>query len=282
MKLATLIIGTFIMAVGIAGCSPSGAVDNIPEIRVEGPCTIVNSSSLKLTGKIDEAMLNCVRDNLTPDMNRIFVNSEGGDVLYAHAIAYELAPYPRTLIIEDQCLSSCANYFIPAVHGLELTPGSIIGLHGTPDGMFLDISNLENLAQKLEDNDSETSVSARRMLKDKYERNETLRYAEAQYSEAFNVPLGWRLYREAGDTTDGWRRHFKPGSDIQIVPKGFMIVEETMLRTCLPNLDVNPFQQSLQETVFDNSERWMELRKTLGAYRSFDLACRSSDYEAVE
>ena len=281
MNAAKLIAGT-IVAISIASCSPSRAGDTKFEINTDGPCAIASSTTLKLTGKIDEVMLNCVRDNLTPDMNRIIVNSEGGDVLYAHAIAYELAPYPRTLIIEEQCLSSCANYFIPAAHGLELSPGGVIGLHGTPDGMFLDASNLENLARKLETNGSATSVSARRMLKDKYERNEKLRYAEAQYSEAFNVPLGWRLYRNAGDAPDEWRRHFTPGSDIQIVPDGFLIVEEPMLRSCLPNLDVKPFQQSLNETVFDNPNRWMELRKTLGAYRSFDLSCQSSEYEAAE
>jgi len=48
---------------------------------------------------------------------------------------------------------------------------------------------------------------------------------EAKLAAHFNVPKGWRHYREAGDADDGWQRHFTAGSDIGVTPEKFMIIE---------------------------------------------------------
>jgi len=97
---------------------------------------------------------------------------------------------------------------------------------------------------------------------------------EAKFSSYFNVPKGWRHYREVGDTDYGWRRHFTEGSDEGVTPNGFMIVEAFMLASCLPHVETENYQSTLDETVFENTKYWNYLTEQMGAYRSRGLTCK--------
>jgi hypothetical protein len=97
---------------------------------------------------------------------------------------------------------------------------------------------------------------------------------EAKFAAYFNVPKGWRHYREAGDADDGWRRHFTVGSDAGVTPDKFMIVEGPMLESCLPHVETKTYQATLNDTVLEQDKYWTSLKEKIGAYRSRNLLCK--------
>lgn len=241
-----------------------------------GTCERIDSTTLKLIGPIDEAMYNCALPLLTPDIETVRVTTQGGDVYAGRAIGYKLSEYPRHLIVDKMCLSSCGNYFIPAIDRLTLLPGSIIGLHGSPDPHLLSNIDMESHMASLVEEGNVTSEGLTRILKRKSDRREKHLTEEANFARSFDVPKGWRLYREAGDADDGWRRQFTEGSDVGVTTDNFMIVEGPMLTSCLPQVKTENYQRTLDETVFNNARLWNGLKAQMGAYRSLGLNCLSS------
>ena len=241
-----------------------------PEI---GTCEQTNSATLKLTGPIDNAMRDCTLPLLTPDIKTVIVNSRGGEVFAGRAIGYKIGESPRHLIIDKVCLSSCGNYFVPAASSVTLLPGAVIGLHGTPDPHMLENKEMENHMASLVAEGHDASEGLTRILKRKSDKREKQLSEETKFADHFNVPKGWRLYREAGDADDGWRREFTVGSDAGVTIDNFMIVEAPMLRSCLPHVETEDYQSTLTKTVFDNAKLWGGLREQMGAFRSRGLTC---------
>lgn len=60
----------------------------------------------------------------------LLVKSSGGDVNAAVEAATVMALLRTRLIIRGQCLSSCANYWLPAAASVDVEEGSVIGFHG--------------------------------------------------------------------------------------------------------------------------------------------------------
>jgi len=241
-----------------------------PEI---GTCEQVDTTTLQLSGPIDDAMKDCALSLLTADIDTVTVKTKGGEVFAGRAIGYKIGKHPRHLIIDGMCLSSCGNYFIPAAARVSLRPRSIIGLHGSPDPHMLSNVDMEkHMASMVEKGDT-ASEGVARILKRKSETREKQLAEEARFAAHFNVPKGWRHYREAGDADDGWRRHFVEGSDIGVSPNKFMIVEAPMLSSCLPHVETNDYQATLEKTVFANDKFWAGLEEKMGAYRSLGLTC---------
>lgn len=245
-------------------------IDNYPK---SGTCESINKTTLKLTGPIDEAMRDCALSMLTPDIKTVKVMTQGGEVFAGRAIGYKLGEHPRHLIVDKACLSSCGNYFIPAAKRVTLLPHSVIGLHGTPDPHMLFNADMENHMAGLVEEGNVASEGLTRILKRKSEQRERQLSEEAKFAERFNVPKGWRHYREAGDADDGWRRHFTAGSDANIAPDKFMIVEQPMLTSCLAHVASEDYQPILEQTVFNNLKLWTSLKEKMGAYRSLNLTC---------
>ena len=135
--------------------------------------------------------------------------------------------------------------------------------------------NMENHMASMVKNGDTASEGVARILKRKSERREKQLAEEARFAAQFNVPKGWRHYREAGDTDDGWRRHFAAGSDTGVTPNKFMIVEGPMLESCLPHVETEGYQAALESTVFDDAKLWAGLEVTMGAYRSLGLRCKA-------
>jgi len=238
-----------------------------------GACEQIDSITLKLSGPIDDAMRDCALTLLTPDIKIVIVTSKGGEVFAGRAIGYKIGEQPRHLIIDEFCMSSCGNYFVPAAAQVTLLPRSVIGLHGTPDPHMLSNADMESHMASMVEKGDTASEGVARILKRKSERRETQLKEEAKFAAHFNVPKGWRHYREAGDSDDGWRRHFKTGSDVGVTPDKFMIVEGPMLASCLPHVGTEAYQAKLQKTVFDNAKLWASLEEKMGAYRSLNLTC---------
>ena len=269
-KLYFILLGILVLFSLSAFVSSKAWIEDYPET---GTCEQIGTSTLKLSGPIDDAMRDCALSLLTPDIKTVHVTSKGGEVFAGRAIGYKIGEHPRHLIIDGLCMSSCGNYFVPAAARLTLLPRSVIGLHGSPDPHMLSNEDMESHMASMVENGDTASEGVVRILKRKSERREKQLAEEARFAAHFNVPKGWRHYREAGDTDDGWRRHFTTGSDKDVTPNKFMIVEGSMLKSCLPHVESEGYQAVLEASVFENAKLWAGLEETMGAYRSLGLRC---------
>ena len=274
MKFCVLHVALWVSA-GLTACSPAITATDLffADYPETGTCEQIDSATLKLSGPIDDAMRDCALSQLTADIKTVMVTSKGGEVFAGRAIGYKISEYPRHLIVYKMCLSSCGNYFVPAAAKVTLLPGSVIGLHGTPDPHMLVNADMENHMASMIEDGNQASEGLTRILKRKSDRRKKQLRAEAKFAAHFNVPKGWRMYREAGDADDGWRRQFTAGSDAGVTPDNFMIVEGPMLASCLPHAKTQNYQNTLETTVFDNSRLWHGLTETMGAYRSRGMTC---------
>lgn len=271
MKISDLIIINWVIILtALSGCLESKAVT-----PSDSPCLQLSPNSIKLSGVITAEMQDCAAKTINPRVDNIIVNSKGGDVDAGRTIGYLIGARPRTVIVERYCLSSCGNYFIPPANLVTLKDGAVIGLHGSPDPHMLSSRDLEKHLSRLEKNGSSSALSARRQLAFRQERRDHHLAEETKFASTFKVPKGWRHYREINDASDGWRQHFEDGTDKNVVPDRFMIVEEEMIASCLPHIKLNNYQYGLETHIFQ-SLKWKQLKDDIGAYRSLGLKCRQT------
>ena len=65
-----------------------------------------------------------------PDLTTIVVTSYGGEVLQWLKLADWVQQRGLDLVVQDFCLSSCANYLFTAARHKIIRPGSIVAWHG--------------------------------------------------------------------------------------------------------------------------------------------------------
>jgi len=215
---------------------------------VRHSCELVNESSLKMFGPVDEKLLLCAENNISPEVSTITVSSFGGDTQIGRKIGYLIGRTKRKIIVEGACLSSCGNYFIPAATELVIKPGGFIGLHGTPDPYTINKQGLDlGLFQK-EFSD------------------------EQAFSEKFMIRSGWRLYRDV-DHKGGMVTHDMTGEIRPIThqkKKGILIVERLFIETCLPNVTL--LEEHITESVLIRPKMVKRIN-ALGGVGSGSLAC---------
>ncbi|MES2040374.1 MAG: hypothetical protein V4495_21350 [Pseudomonadota bacterium] len=68
---------------------------------------------------------------LTPETERLKINSPGGNAEEAMLMANEIRQRNIQLVVESACLSSCANYLFLAAQSKVLEPGAFLGFHGS-------------------------------------------------------------------------------------------------------------------------------------------------------
>ncbi len=102
------------------------------------------SSVCKQKGVYEEAGRLCFVDSIKPDtktalfllMDRfpgdLTIKSTGGDVRLSWDIGRRIFNEKRGLVVAGPCYSSCANYLVPAAARLEVSPGGVMLLHGSP------------------------------------------------------------------------------------------------------------------------------------------------------
>ncbi|WP_297736992.1 hypothetical protein [uncultured Maricaulis sp.] len=252
--------------------------------RLEAPyqCELLGASTVVLSGRINEEMADCADALLRPEITTVVVASDGGETFAGRRIGHRIGDRPRTLVIRDRCLSSCANYFIPAARRLELGNHAVIGLHGTPDPSMRERSRF---AQELEQ-----ALLAGEITEDNYARSiaqhnsrwERQLAEEQAFAERFAVPPGWRLYRDADDSRLGFLQYFIGTTDqLEASNWTMLVVEAPMLRSCLPGLQV-----SASAALSEGSDRrapqpWVRWA-VLGNARSGDLRCAPASAEAEE
>lgn len=246
--------------------------------RAEPGCRTLDFETIEIIGTIDSALADCVADLIGPDILVVRVSSPGGETRAGRRIGHMIGDHPRTLVVDGWCMSSCANYFVPAADRLVIEPHSLIGLHGTPDPFLLargweDFKN--GMDRRLAAGDV-TPTSHALSLAAETDRNAEGIAEEEAFAVRFGVPKGWRLYRDAGDDMLGFLRHFSGSDDHLGGNWGMLIVEPAMLHSCLPALQVERPARGRTDTLRRQIRSWVQRIAVLGA-SSGDLECRLSE-----
>lgn len=253
----------------------SGGLQNAPREEDPTRCEQIDAATFLLEGPVNETMADCVRARLAPTTTELVVDSGGGDIKQALDIAELLEPLTLTVRVRKRCYSSCANYFLPLAERLIVEPGATIVLHGGVDPQLVQDEMLERRDRRVREIMRESRVSrteAEARYEESVERVRALIDRQKAFAARHNIGLGWFLYREEGDRDVGrWltgRRGPKPH------PFGWalLLVEEPMLRSCLPDVEFEPFQQRLEAEFIDNRDRYPRFRRA-GGLRSMTLEC---------
>lgn len=209
-----------------------------------------------LTGEIDKALADCVAERFQSTTREVILNSRGGSVGPALDIAERFEGRRLTMRVRNECNSSCANFFLPLAGRLIVEPGAIIGLHGSADPMLLARSRAngapEDEMQRL------TRVAERQLV----------------FARRNNIHPGWLMYRAAGATaTDGLDGAWGG----QTPTSRMFLVEERMARSCLPGVEIDPYQAALDNGPLrpDRAER---LHRR-GIARSATVVCNAMGWD---
>lgn len=240
--------------------------------KAKAPCTQVNAATFLLEGSINEAMTACVRDKLTPTTTDLIVDSGGGQVAAALDIAELLEPLRLTVYVRDRCYSSCANYFLPIADRLIVAPGAVIVLHGGIDPQFRNEGRREQVREDRKQN-TDLGPAEIEAMADAADAK-VLRLIERQrdFAERHGVGLGWFLYRNEGDDDVGPWLSGEHGPKPSLFGWRLLLAEEPMIRSCLPRVEIEPFQRRLETEFIDNRARYARFRSAWGM-RSLTLRC---------
>lgn len=238
-------------------------------------CEQVDAATFLLQGPVDAAMADCVRAALAPTTTVLVVDSGGGDLRHALDIAELLEPLSLTVRVRERCYSSCANYFLPLAERLIVEPGAAIVLHGGADPKFLHEEMTERREPRIREIMREAGVDrpeAERRFEAGVDGIRTLIRRQADFTARRNVGPGWFLYREPGDRDVGRWLAGERGSKPHPFGWRYLLVEEPMIRSCLPDVEIEPFQARLEAEFIDDRERWARFRRAEGL-RSATLEC---------
>ncbi|MBX9460867.1 MAG: hypothetical protein KL785_06985 [Brevundimonas sp.] len=264
------------MIAGFALSLIVAALAGAQDAAAEDPtrCEQVDAATFVLEGPVNAAMAACVRANLAPTTTELVVNSGGGDIEQALDIAELLEPLTLTVRVRERCYSSCANYFLPLAERLIVEPGAAIVLHGGADPQFLQ-NEMERRERRIREIMREARVD-RAEAETRYEAIvdgvRTLVERQQGFAARHNVGMGWFLYREAGDSDVGRWLTGERGPKPHPFGWRLMLVEEPMIRSCLPDVEIEPFQQRLEAGFINDRDRWARFRRAEGL-RSLTLRC---------
>ena len=93
----------------------------------------ISADTLRFDGVIGAPAAQTFRQQLTPAITTVVINSSGGLVPQAAEIATEIHGRHLKVQVNGYCLSACANYILPAAAHVELRPG-LAGFHGDITG----------------------------------------------------------------------------------------------------------------------------------------------------
>lgn len=195
-----------------------------------------------LSGPIDTAMRDCARQRFAPTTRTVVLDSEGGSVDEALDIAALFEGRGLIMAVENECNSSCANYFLPLARRIEMAPGAMILLHGSIDPQFVtDLAEGRDAFVKERRAEGLGQADAKAAYDRALPRSRATQQRQAAFAKRNRIPPGWLLYREAGSSqvvglSSG--RRGGPG-------RTALLVEEPLLRSCLPGVEIVPFQADL-------------------------------------
>lgn len=253
------------LGICLGGCA---TLPSLTEERLAGrPCLQEDAGTFLIRGHIDAAMAECVTAALLPTTRTLILDTPGGDVASALTIAERFEGRDLVMRVVGECNSSCANYFLPLARRIEVEPGSVVLLHGSIDAQFVDLM--------VRDRDA--------FLRERAARGRTPEEAEADYARFLDSTAALAAREEAfarrNGVASGWLLRRRPGSNAIEGTEGTtrgnataaLIVEEGMMRSCLPGVEVQPYHLPLGGTpAVPFRDLWWLSR---GLARSGSLRC---------
>lgn len=232
-----------------------------------GACEQRTAETFVIRGGIDAEMALCVRETLADTTRELVLDSEGGSVEAALDIADLLAGRDQTMRVEGECNSSCANYFLPLARRVAFSPDAMVLLHGSVDPWTIDRwRNRKSEFMATQIADGRTPEAAEAAFASLLRTAETIAAREEAFAARYGVRPGWLLRREPGSTV-------VPGLTSQPPSGRAILVEEPMMRSCLPNVEIEAYQAALDR-------HWLKGLRRLGLrwnriVPSGSAACRS-------
>jgi hypothetical protein len=255
---------------------PSAAEAAATQARSAATCQQLSLSVFLIDGETTEELRDCVRTTLGRQTSEIIVRSGGGNIEMALDIAELLKRPNLTIKVREKCYSSCANYFLPLATTLVIEPGSTIVVHGGIDPLFVRSEHIGRRADLIRDRMRLRPDLPKKQIEQEFDASilhfNKLVERQKAFASEHRVGLGWFLYREPGDT--GFGRFLTGEAGAKATPFGwkYLLVEEAMLRSCLPRVNVHPFQQQLEATFINDKARFARFQKMDGR-RSLHLRC---------
>lgn len=241
MKLALNLLAASLTAVVLIGCAStrSFATNEADAPQAEG-CEQRTPEVFALTGKIDPRLADCVRRNFAETTRELVLDSEGGSVEAALDIAEMIEGRRLVMRVEGKCNSSCANYFLPLAGRIVVEAKGMVLLHGGIDPWTIDRWQARKAEFIMEALRNGVTVAEAETAFAKFLANaEVLVARQADFAERNRVSPGWLLHRTPGsDDVHGLAHH---------PTRGFaVLVEERMMRSCLSNVQIEPYQHALE------------------------------------
>lgn len=91
----------------------------------------VDENTIRLEGEIDRNSYQSYLDASKGGYSKAILSSVGGSPLPALTIAQDMRNYQPEIVVENYCLSACANYLVFASPSPTVTCGSVLVWHGT-------------------------------------------------------------------------------------------------------------------------------------------------------
>ena len=240
------------------------------------PCDQTSATTFVIDGPLDQALAECVNARLKDTARELVVTSGGGDISSAIDIAERLAPLQLLLRVRENCDSSCGMFSMPVARRIELEPGAYMLAYGSADPALVKTAFVEQRAKRSRDIQSEHPAFSRQDAEAYFDTVVEKARKQAAMQEAFrerhHVGRGRYIYREGSDGEFRAYLQGEPGPPPHVFGYRFLLVEEPMLRSCLPDVDVAPFQRDLEANVIANRPRRRNVQKA-GVRRSSQLRC---------
>lgn len=110
--------------------------------------SLPGQSAIGIVGPINSNTLASYRDLESKyEVKKLYIDSGGGDVISAMAIADELRQHDTHLIVAGRCFSACANYIFTGAPHKDVWPGSLIAIHSSQVSYYLKDS-VETVVQR--------------------------------------------------------------------------------------------------------------------------------------
>lgn len=115
---------------------------SIPD-GVSAVVSMQDQSSIGIVGPINSNVLDTYRTmQLKSVATTLYIDSGGGDVTSAIALADDLRKHGTRLVVVGKCFSACANYIFTGTVRKDVLPGSLIGIHSSTLTYYTDAGSI--------------------------------------------------------------------------------------------------------------------------------------------
>ncbi|MFZ6874174.1 hypothetical protein ACO0LF_19120 [Undibacterium sp. Di27W] len=130
LKIYTQVLITFLLAV-LSNSAMSGESDS-GQNRVPAKFYFLDNTALYF-GDIDETVNHFISATADKEINRLIINSRGGDVHFGIVFGYWIHENQIDVEVTSLCMSSCANYIFTAARKKVIRPSALVIWHGSAE-----------------------------------------------------------------------------------------------------------------------------------------------------